>query len=118
MKKLLVSLLLISVLLAACEPIDSSYTPITPIPFFASETPPPFIVPVTDTPVFIQPVTDTPIVVPFVTDTPVVATELPVVVPVDRWWEVYFTDTLAINNSEILTGSIEEKLIEFINGAN
>lgn len=117
MKKLLVSLLFISVLLAACEPVDSSYTPVTQIPFFASETPAPFIVPVTDTPVFIQPVTDTPLVLPAITDTPIVATEPPAVVPVDRWWDVYFTDPLAFGNPDVLTGSIEEKLIGFINNA-
>lgn len=117
MKKLVVSLLLISVLLTACEPVDSSYTPITQIPFFASETPAPFIVPVTDTPVFIQPVTDTPLVPPLVVDTPFVATEPPVIVPVDRWWDVYFTDPLTINNPDALSGSIEEKLIRFINSA-
>lgn len=117
MKKLVVSLLLFSILLTACEPVDSSYTPITQIPFFASETPAPFIVPVTDTPVFIQPVTDTPLVPPLVVDTPFVATEPPVIVPVDRWWDVYFTDPLTINNPDALSGSIEEKLIGFINSA-
>lgn len=117
MKKTVVLFLLIAVLLAACEPIDVTYMPVTQIPFFASETPAPFIVPVTDTPVFIQPVTDTPQVIPVITDTPFVATEPPIVVPSQRWWDVYFTDPLTINNSEVLSGSIEEKLIEFINGA-
>ena len=117
MKKLLVSFLLISTLLAACEPVASPYTPVTQIPFFASETPAPFIVPVTDTPIFIQPVTDTPFVLPLVTDTPIVVTEPPVIVPVDRWWDVYFTDPLVINNPDVLSGSIEEKLIGFINNA-
>ncbi len=109
--------LLVSIFLSACEPVDSSYIPVTQIPFFASETPAPFIVPVTDTPVFIQPVTDTPLVLPPITDTPIAVTESPVVVPVDRWWDVYFTDPLAINNPDVLSGSIEEKLIGFINGA-
>lgn len=107
MKKLLVVFLLLSIFLTACEPIDATYVPVTQIPFFASETPPPFIVPVTDTPVFIQPVTDTP----------VEATESPIIVPVERWWDVYFTDLLAINDPEVLMGSIEERLIEFINSA-
>ncbi|MBK8784071.1 MAG: hypothetical protein IPO22_20285 [Anaerolineales bacterium] len=117
MKKLLVSILLIPVLLSACAPLDVTYMPVTQIPFFASETPAPFIVPVTDTPVFIQPVTDTPLVLPAITDTPFVATEPPVIVPVDRWWDVYFTDPLAINNPDVLSGSVEEKLIGFINNA-
>lgn len=117
MKKLLVSILLIPLLLSACAPLDVTYMPVTQIPFFASETPAPFIVPVTDTPVFIQPVTDTPLVLPVITDTPFVATEPPVIVLVDRWWDVYFTDPLAINNPDVLSGSIEEKLIELINNA-
>lgn len=117
MKRTLVPFLLISILLAACEPVDSSYTPVTQIPFFASETPAPFIVPVTDTPAFIQPVTDTPLGLPLVTDTPIVPTEPPILVPLDRWWDVYFTDPLTINNPNDLTGSIEEKLIGFINNA-
>ncbi|MBI5824160.1 MAG: hypothetical protein HZB18_09050 [Chloroflexi bacterium] len=117
-KTLLISFLLISTLLAACEPVDSSYPPVTQIPFFASETPPPFIVPVTDTPNIIQPVTDTPSGgLPLVTDTPIVPTEPTILVPVDRWWDVYFTDPLLINNPEVLSGSIEEKLIGFINNA-
>jgi phosphatidylserine/phosphatidylglycerophosphate/cardiolipin synthase-like enzyme len=33
------------------------------------------------------------------------------------WWQVYFTDPNTVNNPEILTGSIEEKLIERINAA-
>lgn len=39
--------------------------------------------------------------------------------PVGRsdWWEVYFTDPTTINNPENLTGSIPEKLIAYINGA-
>ena len=117
MKKPILFFLLVSIFLTACEPVDSSYTPVTQIPFFASETPAPFIVPVTDTPVFIQPVTDTPLVLPLVTDTPIVATEPPTIVPLDKWWDVYFTDPLAINNPDVLSGSIEEKLIGFINGA-
>lgn len=113
MKKLVVSFLLITVLLTACEPIDTTYIPVTQIPFFASETPAPFIVPVTDTPAFIQPVTDTP----FVADAPIIATEPPIIVPVDRWWDVYFTDLLTINDANSPAGSIQEKLIQLINEA-
>ncbi len=112
MKKLIVLILVISVFLASCEPVDS-LTPVTQIPFFASETPPPFIVPVTDTPEIIVPVTDTPLGVGIVAT----ATDIPVVPPVDRWWDVYFTDPLVINNPDVISGSIEEKLIEFINNA-
>ena len=116
MKKLLVILLAVSISLSACVPIDATYIPVTQIPFFASETPP-FIIPVTDTPAFILPVTDTPLVQPSINDIPIAATETPVILPAERWWEVYFTDPLVINNPEVLTGSIEEKLIEYINNA-
>lgn len=112
MKKLIVLILVISVFLASCEPVDS-LTPVTQIPFFASETPPPFIVPVTDTPDIIVPVTDTPLGVDIAT----ITAGIPVVPSVDRWWDVYFTDPLVINNPDIISGSIEEKLIEFIDNA-
>jgi len=117
MKRLSVAFLVVFIFVSACAPIDSTYMPVTQIPFFASETPAPFIVPVTDTPVFIQPVTDTPIVLPVITDTPFIVTEPPIIGPVERWWEVYFTDPLVVNNPGVLSGSIEEKLIEFINSA-
>ena len=104
-------------LITACVPLDvppADYPiPVTQIPFYASDTPAPFIVPVTDTPEpFIVPITDTPLVVE-----PFPITETPVVIPPAKWWEVYFTDPLAINNPDIIAGSIEEKLIEFINNA-
>lgn len=87
--------------------------PVTQIPFYASETPAPFIVPVTDTPIILPPVTDTPVFIE-----PLPATKTPVViVPTAKWWEVYFTDPLTINNPAVLAGSIEEKLIGFINNA-
>lgn len=109
--------LLVSIFLSACVPMDATYMPVTQIPFFASETPPPFIVPVTDTPVFIQPVTDTPLVLPLITETSIPATEPPIVVPADRWWDVYFTDPLTINDVNNPAGSIQEKLIQLINEA-
>lgn len=34
-----------------------------------------------------------------------------------KWWEVYFTDPNTINNPDNLAGSIPEKLIAYINGA-
>ncbi len=40
--------------------------------------------------------------------------------PVDlsnRWWQVYFTDPATLNNPDDLAGSIPEKLITFIDGA-
>jgi len=113
-KKTVATLLL---LLASCAPLEEIPTnypmPVTQIPFYASDTPEPFIVPVTDTPEFIVPITDTPeVFVPFPeTETPVPP------LPSTKWWEVYFTDPITINNPEVLTGSIEEKLIEFINNA-
>lgn len=96
----------------ACE--EGAVTPLalpyTQIPFFASETPPPFIIPVTDTPVpFIIPLTDTP----FSQED----NSNPVVIGPPKWWDVYFTDPLQFGDSNNMTGSIEEKLIFFINNA-
>ena len=102
--------------LAACAPVDYSPTnypvPPTQISFYASETPAPFIVPVTDTPIILpqEPATETPAFI-------VPVTETPIPVPTAKWWEVYFTDPLTINNPDVIAGSIEEKLIEFINNA-
>jgi phosphatidylserine/phosphatidylglycerophosphate/cardiolipin synthase-like enzyme len=86
---------------------------VTQIPFFASETPVPFIIPVTDTPIILPPVTDTPVFTePLqITDTP------PPIAPTAKWWEVYFTNPQVANNPDIIAGSIEEKLIQFINNA-
>jgi phosphatidylserine/phosphatidylglycerophosphate/cardiolipin synthase-like enzyme len=101
-------------ILAACAPVDYSPTnyplPVTQIPFYVSETPLPFIIPVTDTPVILPPATETPAFI-------VPVTETPVPVPSTKWWEVYFTDPLTINNPDVIAGSIEEKLIELINNA-
>jgi len=106
-------LLTIFLILAACAPVDYSLTPVTQIPFYASETPAPFIVPVTDTPIILPPVTETPVFI-----VPLPDTETPIVVePNTKWWEVYFTDPLTTNNPDVIAGSIEEKLIEFINSA-
>jgi len=101
---------------AACAPVDYSTSqplPVTQIPFYASETPAPFIVPVTDTPIILPPATDTPI---FVKPLPVIETPI-VVSPANKWWEVYFTDPLTINNPDVIAGSIEERLIQLINSA-
>lgn len=95
MKKTLLTFLLVLMLLTACESIDS-YTPVTPIPFYATDTPEPFIVPVTDTPA-------------------VFPTDLPL--PADKWWEVYFTDPDVINNPNNVSGSIEERLLQMIDEA-
>jgi phosphatidylserine/phosphatidylglycerophosphate/cardiolipin synthase-like enzyme len=84
--------------------------PVTQIPFYASETPLPFIIPVTDTPIFLPPASETPAFIIPVTETPVPIASV-------KWWEVYFTDPLTINNPDVIAGSIEEKLIEFINNA-
>ena len=104
--------LLIFIFLTACAPLDieTPYTPVTQIPFYASDTPAPFIIPVTETPQIIFPVTETPTLEQpvFVTDTPF---------PVAKWWEVYFTEPLTINDLNNPAGSIEEKLINFINAA-
>lgn len=111
MKKLLSPLLLFIVLLVACAPSDfeTPYLPPTQIPFYASETPQ-IIVPVTETPIIIIPDDVTPeIIVP--------VTETPVPLPAAQWWEVYFTDPLTLNNENDPTGSIEERLLQFIDAA-
>ena len=107
-------LLILLFVLVACAPVDYSPTnyplPATQIPFYASETPAPFIVPITDTPIILPPPTETPsFIVP--------VTEIPIPAPAAKWWEVYFTDPLTINNPDVNAGSIEEKLIQFINNA-
>ncbi len=103
-------------LAVACEPIDGSQTtypqPVTQISFYASDTPPPFIIPITETPNIVLPVTETPVY----TD-PIFITDTPLVLPATKWWEVYFTDPLTINNPAVIEGSIEERLIQFINAA-
>ncbi|MBK7316897.1 phospholipase D-like domain-containing protein [Candidatus Villigracilis affinis] len=111
MKKILFLLIITSIMIAACEPLPSTPQFVTQIPFYASQTPE-FIIPVTDTPEFIVPVTETPtpeFIIP--------APETPTLVPLAKWWEVYFTDPIAVNNPDIIAGSIEEILIEFINNA-
>lgn len=117
--KRLFSWSLLLLMLAACAPVDQFSTPyaqaVTQIPFYITETPPPFIIPITETPNVIVPVTDTPFIV---TPTPFVVTEIPLTAPVAaQWWEVYFTDPLVINDPENIAGSIEEKLIQFIDAA-
>jgi phosphatidylserine/phosphatidylglycerophosphate/cardiolipin synthase-like enzyme len=111
-------LFVVSFLIASCQPADG-ITPypqsVTQIPFYGTDTPIPFIVPITETPVILQPVTDTPTVL----DPSVVTVTVPAAstVPSAKWWDVYFTDPLTINNPDVITGSIEEKLIQLIDTA-
>ncbi|MFN8412968.1 MAG: phospholipase D-like domain-containing protein [Anaerolineales bacterium] len=123
MKKLFGLFLVLTFLLVSCEPVDSSTVtypqPVTQIPFYSTDTPVPFIIPVTETPVFIQPVTETAQVEVLPPTTEIVvpppATEI---IPLpNRWWDVYFTDPLTINNPDAIAGSIEEKLIALIDSA-
>jgi len=103
--------LLTAFILVACEPVDSPLTeipqPQTQTPFFASDTPPAFIIPITETP-SPSPTAGLP---SQITDTPFPAA------PSGKWWEVYFTDPLTTSNPDVLAGSIEEKLIQFITNA-
>jgi phosphatidylserine/phosphatidylglycerophosphate/cardiolipin synthase-like enzyme len=117
MKKLFLLTILV-LFLTACGPVDLSQ-PLTPVPFDASETPIPFIIPVTDTPIILPPVIDTPLTLPPTEDAPFIVPviETPEVLPGPRWWDVYFTDPLTINDPNNPAGSIEEKLIGFINAA-
>ncbi|MCC7118562.1 MAG: hypothetical protein IT310_08570 [Anaerolineales bacterium] len=119
MKRLFrVAVVAIALALASCGPTDQFITPyaqpVTQIPFYVTETPPPFIIPITETPTSVPPITDTPLVV-----TPTsVSVEIPPTVPAPaKWWDVYFTDPLVINDERNPAGSIEEKLIQFIDAA-
>lgn len=109
-----------SILLTACGPVDYAATPysqpVTQISFYGSETPPPFIIPITETPIILPPVTDTPTILDplIITETPV---PIPPTIPSSRWWEVYFTDPINMGNPGAMAGSIEEKLIQLINTA-
>ncbi|HMX19784.1 MAG TPA: phospholipase D-like domain-containing protein [Anaerolineales bacterium] len=121
MKKILLPFILITLIVAACEPLPTTPQFVTQIPFYASQTPE-FIIPVTDTPIVSEPVTETPAFIVPVTETPtpefiIPVPETPTPVPLAGWWEVYFTDPLAINNPDAFAGSIEEKLIQWINAA-
>lgn len=111
MKKTFITACIISILVISCAPLElPTLAPVTQIPFFASETPLPFIVPVTETPIILPPITQTltdPFIIPI--------TETPSAVPQQRYWEVYFTDPLVINDPNNPAGSVEEKLIGFIN---
>lgn len=108
MKKILLPFAAFALLLAACAPLDVNQIP-SQVPVLASETPIPFIVPITDTPVILPPTDDAPFILPMV--------ETPVVAQGPRWWDVYFTDPLNLNDPNYPAGSIEEKLIGFINAA-
>ena len=121
MKKILLPFILIAVIVAACEPLPTTPQFVTQIPFYASQTPE-FIIPVTDTPIVSEPFTETPAFIVPVTETPtpefiIPVPETPTPVPLAGWWEVYFTDPLTINNPNAFAGSIEEKLIQWINAA-
>ena len=121
MKKILLPFILITLIVAACEPLPTTPQFVTQIPFYASQTPE-FIIPVTDTPIGSEPATETPAFIVPVTETPtpefiIPVPETPTPVPLAGWWEVYFTDPLAINNPNAFAGSIEEKLIQWINAA-
>jgi len=107
------TILVILISIAACAPMEfeTPYVPVTQIPFFASDTPPPLIIPITDTPHIIIPITETP------TPGLPVITETPASLPPANWYEVYFTDPLTINDPNNPIGSIEEKLLGFINAA-
>lgn len=111
MKKTLSLFLLVTVLLVSCEPMaETPYFPPTQIPFYESETPPPIIVPVTETPFIELPITGTPLII-------VPADDTPTLLPVEKWWDVYFTDPLTIKDFNNPAGSVEERLIQFINEA-
>lgn len=124
MRKALI-LLVVIFLGTGCLPIDVALTEPgetdtpavvteTPIPVFPpTETPAPFIVPLTDTPLVVE-VTPQIEITPAVTD---IVAETPVVPPPPKWWEVYFTDPLTFNNPDQYTGSVEDKLIQQINAA-
>lgn len=120
-KPTLILFLFFAIFLASCEPTDTStpYVPVTQIPFYATDTPS-VIIPITDTPEIIVPITDTPDISVPITDTPGLpppVTETPTSPSLQKWWEVYFTDPINLGNPDNPAGSIEEKLIQYINGA-
>jgi len=120
-KKLLSLFFLLPILVVSCAPLDldvTAFPDVTQIPFYASDTPPPIIIPVTETPVVLLPVTETlsatdepPIIIP-IPETPTAVQIIPA-----TWWEVYFTDPLTIHDPNNPAGSIEEILIDHINDA-
>lgn len=77
---------------------------ITPTPSPAASTP---SLEITETPF-------QPHVVP--SDTPVVLEPSPLP-PAGGWWEVYFTDPVNLRDPNVMAGSVEEKLIGFIDAA-
>lgn len=119
MKRFFVFLFIVTFWVVSCGPVNDIITPypqaVTQIPFYGTDTPIPFIIPITETPVILPPVTDTPVVL----DPSIVTVTMPppTVEPITKWWDVYFTDPLTINNSNVIAGSVEEKLIQLINGA-
>src|SRR5688572_33379851 len=98
MKRFTSFLFSVSFLLASCGPVEYAVTPytqpVTQIPFYGTETPVTFIVPITETPVILSPVTATPIVLDPSTITETVAVPTVPTVPALRWWDVYFTDQI------------------------
>lgn len=71
-------------------------------------------------------VTDTPATIPtlpplFPTDTPFAPSQAsPTLTPFSTspdWWQVYFTDPLNHNKPNVISGSVEEKLIAYIDAA-
>jgi len=116
MKKTLLLFLVLIISLSSCSPMDepTAYIPPTPLSFYVSDTPPPFIIPITETPIVLAPETVTETATPeFI----VPVTEEVTIAPSARWWDVYFTNPLLINDSNNPAGSVEEKLIEYINNA-
>jgi len=61
--------------------------------------------------------TETPFQPNVPTSTPVIIGQAPVDSPSGGWWEVYFTDPINHHDPNVISGSVEEKLIEYINAA-
>ena len=61
--------------------------------------------------------TETPFQPNAPTSTPVIIGQAPVDSPSGGWWEVYFTDPINHHDPNVISGSVEEKLIEYINAA-
>jgi phosphatidylserine/phosphatidylglycerophosphate/cardiolipin synthase-like enzyme len=104
--------LLVTVLLMICGAFASLAGPDV-VDALASATPS-VEVAVTLPPVVITETPFTPDVV--ITDTPIVLA--PTAVPPSAdWWEVYFTDPVNMNKPNVINGSVEEKLIRYIDAA-
>ena len=75
--------------------------------------------PVVDMPATLPPLfaTETPFQPNVPTNTPVIIGSSPIAPSSGGWWEVYFTDPVNHHDPDVISGSVEEKLLQYINAA-